>query len=374
MLHRLHRVKGVDVAKRMGTRAPQTAVEPPPVHPKSRGAARRALRRGPTIDDVAELAGVSRGTVSRVLNGGHYVSAASLKAVQSAMRDTGYAVNQSARSLVTRQSNAVGFVLSESQERLFEDPNFGVLFRSCTQALAEQDFNLVLLLEASDDERNRVLRYVRGGHVDGVLLISAHAGDPFITDLARGALPAVACGKPLGPNATIPYVAAADREGARQMTRYLVERGHRRIGMIAGPQIVGRPERLQGYQDVLGRKALKRLVVSASDYSREAGVAAMRRLLAASPDLDAVFVASDLLASGALVELRRSGRRVPDDVAVGGFDDSLIARESDPPLTTIRQPLEQVARAMVDILLRLIRHEEVSSRVLPTELIIRESA
>lgn len=144
--------------------------------------------------------------------------------------------------------------------------------------------------------------------------------------------------------------------------------------MIAGPQIVGGPERLQGYQDVLGRKALKRLVVSASDYSREAGVAAMRRLLAASPDLDAVFVASDLLASGALVELRRSGRRVPDDVAVGGFDDSRIARESDPPLTTIRQPLEQVAREMVDILLRLIRHEEVSSRVLPTELVIRESA
>jgi DNA-binding LacI/PurR family transcriptional regulator len=110
----------------------------------------------------------------------------------------------------------------------------------------------------------------------------------------------------------------------------------------------------------LGRKALNRLVVSASDYSREAGVTAMRRL-AASPDLDAVFVASDLLASGALVELRRSGRRVPDDVAVGGFDDSRIARESDPPLTTIRQPLEQVAREMVDILLRLIRHEEVSS-------------
>lgn len=172
MLHRILWVKGVDVAKRMGEPAPQTAVEPPPAHPKSRGAARRALRCGPTIDDVAELAGVSRGTVSRVLNCGHYVSAASLKAVQSAMRDTGYAVNRSARSLVTKQSNAVGFVLSESQERLFEDPNFGVLFRSCSQALAEQDFNLVLLLEASDDDRNRVLRYVRGGHVDGVLLIS----------------------------------------------------------------------------------------------------------------------------------------------------------------------------------------------------------
>lgn len=332
------------------------------------------MRRGPTIDEVAELAGVSRGTVSRVLNGGHYVSPASLRAVETAMRDIGYAVNQSARSLVTKQSNAVAFVLSEPQERLFEDPNFSVLLRSCTQALAEQDVSLVLMLEASDDERDRVLRYVRGGHVDGVLLISAHAGDPFITDLARSGVPAVACGKPLGENVTIPYVAADDCEGARQMTRYLVERGHRRIGMIAGPQIVGGPERLQGYQDILGRKALKRLVVSASDYSHEAGVTAMRQLLAASPDIDAVFVASDLLASGALTQLRRAGKRVPDDVAVGGFDDSRIARESDPPMTTIRQPLELVSREMVDVLLRLIRREEVSSRVLPTELVVRESA
>ena len=142
----------------------------------------------------------------------------------------------------------------------------------------------------------------------------------------------------------------------------------------SGPQTVGGHERLQGYHDILGRKALKRLVVSASDYSHAAGVTAMRQLLAASPDIDAVFVASDLLAAGALMELRRVGRRVPEDVAVGGFDDSRIARESDPPLTTIRQPLELVSREMVDVLLRLIRREEVSSRLLPTELIVRESA
>jgi DNA-binding LacI/PurR family transcriptional regulator len=354
--------------------SPNVDTGQPIPHPKSRGAARRAMRRGPTIDDVAELAGVSRGTVSRVLNGGRYVSPAALKAVERAMRATGYTVNQSARSLVTKQSNAVAFVLSEPQERLFEDPNFSVLLRCCTQALAEHDFSLVLMRESSKDERDRVLRYVRGGHVDGVLLISAHAGDPFIADLARGVVPAVACGRPGGIDATIPYVAAEDREGARQMTRYLVEQGRRRIGMIACPQVVGGPERVQGYREVLGRKALKRLVVDASDYSHAAGVTAMRELLAVSPDIDAVFAASDLLAAGALAELRRTGRRVPEDVAVGGFDDSRIARETDPPLTTIRQPLERVSRDMVDVLLRLIRREPASSRVLPTELVIRESA
>ncbi len=353
--------------------ADTTSAEPP-AHPKSRGAARRALRRGPTIDDVAELAGVSRGTVSRVLNGARYVSPAALKAVQRAMRDTGYTVNQSARSLVTKQSNAVAFVLSEPQERLFEDPNFSVLLRCCTQELAQHDFSLVLMLESSDDERDRVLRYVRGGHVDGVLLISAHSGDSFIADLGRGVVPAVACGKPGGFAASVPYVAAEDHEGARQMTRYLLEQGRRKIGMIHCPQIVGGQERLHGYREVLGRKALKRLVVDAPDYSFAAGATAMRSLLAASPDIDAVFAASDLLAAGALAELRRSGRTVPGDVAVGGFDDSRIARETDPPLTTIRQPLERVGRDMVDVLLRLIRREPVSSRILPTELVVRESA
>lgn len=331
------------------------------------------MRRGPTIDDVAELAGVSRGTVSRVLNGGHYVSAASLEAVQKAMAKTGYTVNQSARSLVTKRSNAVGFVLSEPQERLFEDPNFSVLLRSCTQALAERDISLVLMLESSDAERDRILRYVRGEHVDGVLLISSHSGDPLIAELARRGVPAVACGKPLAPGDTLPYVAADDREGARQMTRYLVEQGHQRIGMISAPQIAGGQERLQGYQDVLGRKALKRLVVSAADYSQEAGRQAMEKLLLASPDIDAVFAASDLLASGALVELRRAGRRVPEEVAVGGFDDSRIARESDPPLTTIRQPLELVAREMVDVLLQQIAGVDVGPRILPTELMVRAS-
>jgi DNA-binding LacI/PurR family transcriptional regulator len=125
---------------------------------------------------------------------------------------------------------------------------------------------------------------------------------------------------------------------------------------------------------VLGRRALRRLVVDAPDYSFDAGVEATRKLLAASPDVDAVFAASDLLAAGALAELRRAGRTVPDDVAVGGFDDSRIARETDPPLTTIRQPLEQVGRDMVEVLLRLIRRERVSSRILPTELVVRQSA
>ncbi|MEQ7007732.1 LacI family DNA-binding transcriptional regulator [Actinopolymorpha sp. B17G11] len=332
-------------------------------------------RRMPTIDDVAKLAGVSRGTVSRVLNGGHYVSPGALAAVQRAVRDSGYMVNASARSLVTKRSNAVAFVLSEPQERLFTDPNFSVLLPACTQALAAEGLSLILMVAADEEERNRVLRYVHSRHVDGVLLVSTHGGDPVFGALQRSQIPAVACGRPLDHEVTIPFVSADDREGGRQMTRYLRERGHQHIAIIGGPQdTAGGYDRLQGYRDILGRRALKRLTVCTPDFGYEAGKRAMRELIGANPDIDAVFAASDLLASGALTTLRRSGRRVPDDVAVGGFDDSSIAATSDPPLTTIRQPLEQVAKEMVEVLLALIRHEPASSRVLPTQLVVRSSA
>lgn len=344
-------------------------------HPKSRGAARRALRRGPTIDDVAALAGVSRGTVSRVLNGGHEVSAAALAAVQQAIRTSGYVVNQSARSLVTRTTNAVAFVLSEPQERLFEDPNFSVLLRCATQSLAEHNISLVLMIAGGDADRDRELGYLRSGHVDGVMLVSSHGGDPLVAALARDNIPFVVCGKPLGFSDAMPYVCADDRAGGGQMTQYLVDLGRKRIATITGPMDTsGGYQRLQGYFDVLGRRAPKRRIVNAAEYSHAAGEAAMEQLLEQSPDLDAVFIASDLLAAGALVALRRAGRKVPGDVAVGGFDDSHVAVTTEPPLTTIRQPLESVARMMVELLLEQIAGEAPRSVVLPTSFVRRDSA
>jgi DNA-binding LacI/PurR family transcriptional regulator len=361
-----------DMRNQLATTSGVSTSEP---HPKSRGAARRARRRGPTIDDVARLAGVSRGTVSRVLNGGRYVSPGALHAVQRAVRDSGYMVNASARSLVTQRSNAVAFVLSEPHERLFTDPNFSVLLPACTQALAAQGLSLILMVAANEEERDRVLRYVHSRHVDGILLVSTHGGDPVFGALQQSRIPSVACGRPLDHDVTIPYVSADDREGGRQMTRYLRDRGHQRIAIIGGPQDTpGGLDRLLGYRDILGRRALKRLAVYAPDFGYEAGRRAMAELLDANHDIDAVFAASDLLASGALTTLRRAGCRVPDDVAVCGFDDSSVAATSDPPLTTIRQPLEQVAKEMVDVLLALIRHEPASSRVLPTQVVVRASA
>ncbi|WP_405011142.1 LacI family DNA-binding transcriptional regulator [Kitasatospora sp. NBC_01539] len=345
--------------------------------PAPRGRAAGRTRRAPTIHDVAAEAGVSRGTVSRVLQGGHNVSPAALEAVNAAIDKLGYVVNRAARSLVMQRSGSVAFLLTEPQERFFEDPNFTTLLRGCTAALAEHDIPLILMTAGSEAEQRRVTRYLAGGHVDGVLLVSSHSGSPMLDQLRQAELPVVSCGKPLGQRGRVSYVAADDREGAKDMVRHLIEAGRRRIATIAGPQDTpGGVERLYGYREVLGEYGIAHddALVTVGDYSRAAGEDGIARLLAAAPDLDAVFVASDLMADGALDALQRSGRRVPEDVAVGGFDDSAVALGARPPLTTIRQPWDRISDSMVRLLLAQIAGEEPASVILPTELVVRESA
>lgn len=333
----------------------------------------RPRRPRPTMEDVAEVAGVSRGTVSRVLNGGQNVSGPALDAVQRAIRKTGYVVNQHARSLVTQRSDSVAFILSEPQDRLFEDPNFNILLRGCTQALAERDITLLLTIAGTQEDRRRIGRYVTAGHVDGALVVSDHAGSPLINELRERGLPVVACGRPLGHEREISYVAADDRDGARQMVGYLRSRGHRTIATITGPlDTSGGVDRLAGYKDVLGEPDLR--LIATGDYTQASGEAAMEQLLRQAPELDAVFVCSDLMAAGAIAALQRAGRRVPEDVAVGGFDDSKIASISTPRLTTIRQSLPRISTEMVRLLLTNITGESPSAVILPTELVIRESA
>ncbi|MGW0368608.1 LacI family DNA-binding transcriptional regulator [Streptomyces coeruleorubidus] len=333
-------------------------------------------RRPPTIHDVAREAGVSRGTVSRVLNGGHYVSPAAQEAVNAAIRRTGYVVNRHARSLITGRSDSIGFLLTEPQEKLFEDPNFNVLLRCCTQALAAHDIPLLLMLAGTQDERRRIMRYITAGHVDGVLLVSSHSADPVAEQLHEAGVPLVQCGKPMGRGTKVSYVAADDRDGARDMMRHLLSLGRRRIGMVNGPvDTPGGVDRLAGYKEVLKEAGLEideRLIVS-GDWGRASGEAGAERLLAQVPDLDAVFVASDLMAQGVLAALQRAGRRVPQDVAVGGFDDSPAALASSPELTTIRQPWDRISAEMVRVLLAQIGGEDPAAVILPTELVKRES-
>jgi DNA-binding LacI/PurR family transcriptional regulator len=164
---------------------------------ESRSVDRSAARKRPTIRDVATVAGVSRGTVSRVINGGHWVSPEALAAVNEAIRATGYAANQHARSLATGRSNSVAFLLTEPQHLLFEDPNFSILLRGAAEALAKRELPLLLMVASTPSERRQITTYVTGGHVDGVLLISSHAGNPMMASLLRHDVPTIACGVPL---------------------------------------------------------------------------------------------------------------------------------------------------------------------------------
>lgn len=329
----------------------------------------------PTIHDVAAAAGVSRGTVSRLLNGDKYVSPAARVAIERAISETGYVVNRAARSLVTQRTGSVVMVLSEPHEKLFEDPNYSTMIRVAIRMLAERDLSLVMMMAGDEGDRERVVRYVRGGHADGVLLVSTHAGDPLVQALGSGGPPAVSVGAVIGHENVIPYAAADERLGARQMTEYFVRQGRRRIAMITGPMDTpGGIQRLEGFAEVLGRKATQRLIAH-GDWTQASGERAMHELLERSPDLDAVFVASDLMAAGALAALRAAGRRVPDDVAVGGFDDSAVAVSTHPPLTTIRQPLAKMAQETMRLLFALLDGAgPVEPVVLPTELVVRESA
>ncbi|NAZ86253.1 LacI family DNA-binding transcriptional regulator, partial [Kineococcus indalonis] len=330
-------------------------------------------RKRPTIRDVAREAGVSYATVSRVLNGHEWVSPESARAVQEAIARTGYTANPHARSLVTGRSGSIAFLLTEPQHLLFEDPVFSVLLRGVAQALSERSLTPVLLIAGTDDERQRVLAYLQGRHVDGVLLVSSHAGDPLPGQLAATDVPVVACGRVLGLEGRISSVAADDRAGARSAVEHLLSSGRRRVATITGPlDTPGGVDRLEGYRDVLRGTGAE--LVRHGDWSRDSGEAAMRSLLAADPQLDAVFVASDLMASGALAALRAQGRSVPGDVAVVGFDDTGLAATLDPPLTSVHQPLDRISREMVRLVADGIEGGEPLATTVPTSLVVRASA
>jgi DNA-binding LacI/PurR family transcriptional regulator len=336
----------------------------------------QAPRKRPTIEDVAREAGVSRGTVSRVLNGGHWVSPPARESVEAAIKKTGYRINPHARNLATARANSIAFLLTESQDRLFEDPNFAVLMRGAADALAERDIPLVLLMAGSDDEQRRATEFLMAGHVDGALLVSSHRGrEQFLRRLVESEMPIISCGVPLGYERRIGYVAADDLEGARDMVAYLRDAaGRRRIATIIGPQDTsGGTGRLEGYQSELGDDFDVALVAE-GDYSRASGERAMRQLLERAPDLDAVFAANDLMAAGAIDVLVAAGRRVPDDVAVAGFDDSPVAVRTTPALTTMRQPFERIAHEMVRMLLDVVDGQPAARLIMPTELVVRDSA
>jgi DNA-binding LacI/PurR family transcriptional regulator len=328
----------------------------------------------PTLESVAARAGVSRATASRVVND-LPVTASSRASVRKAVEELGYVPNHAARTLVTRRTDLIALVLPEATERVFsQDQFFPGVIHGVGQALEEAEKQLVLILAGSPASHARIERSIAAHHVDGVMLASMHGGDPLPAALTRIGIPVVCNERTLG-RTSLPYVGVDNVGGAAEAVRHLLDTGRTRIATIAGPQdMIGGIDRLAGYREAL-HESTRRSIVAVGDFTFDSGAVAMSQLLEDDPGLDAVFVASDLMADGALQALRTAGRRVPDDVAVIGFDDIERAQYTDPPLTTVRQPIVEIGREMARQVLRLVAGEDIEPSVtLPTELVIRESA
>lgn len=375
--------------------------EPPHAAGDSPGSAStgRGAPPRPTLEQVARRAGVGRGTVSRVINGSPRVSDRTRAAVETAVAELDYVPNRVARALAAGSADAIALVIPEPETRFFTEPYLSGILQGVSAELARADMQLLLTLLHGRREQDRFAQYAAAHRVDGVLLVSVHAHDTLPDLLADSELPAVLNGRRFAAE-PLPYVDTDNLGGARTAVAHLLERGRTAVATITGPpDMYAAHCRTEGYHEALREadRAPDELLLARGDFTEESGHRAMCELLERRPHLDAVFCASDVMAAGARIALREAGRSVPDDIALVGFDDSAVARHMDPPLTTVRQPIEEMGREMARVLLELLgkwtpgaaypAHPtgaapsprpaatgDRTHRVLPTELIRRGSS
>lgn len=327
-----------------------------------------------TLEDIARLANVSRSTVSRVLNNDPNVKPETRARVEAVLREINFQPNLAARSLAARRAGIVGLVIPAGTKEIFSDPYFGILIQGVTQACNARDYSVMLWLSTPEYERTAIRKILYGGLLDGVIVSSMLIDDPIVQALYTSDVPFVLVGR--HPTLTVSYVDVDNVGGAYAATTHLIQAGRQRIATITGPQnMIAGIDRLHGYCEALAAHGLSVLpeLIAEGNFSERSGYEAMQRLLPARPD--AVFVASDIMASGALQVLRRVGLRVPQDVAIIGFDDIPAAELFDPPLTTVRQPIQNMGYQAMMSLLQLIQQpgQQPQAMVLPTELVLRNS-
>lgn len=328
-----------------------------------------------TLEEVAQLAGVSRSTVSRVINHSPRVSPDTRATVWEAIKASGYQPHAAARSLVTNRTRIIGLLIPEAVATLFSDPFFLLLIQGITGACNDHHYHLMLsVFSGHEDEEDPYRRVVGSGYLDGVIVASTTLDDPLIPRLLQDRIPFVSVGR--YPDHRVSYVDVDNVGGARKAVEHLLESGHQRIATISGPRrMIAGTDRLKGYHEALESHGLSiddSLVIE-GDFTEEGGRRAMQSLLPQDPD--AVFVASDTMALGALKALRAEGFGVPDDIALVGFDDMPYAATAAPPLTTLRQPIQRIGSLALEALLDVIEDDlhRVRRVVVPTELVVRAS-
>ena len=329
-----------------------------------------------TLEDIAKQAGVSRSTVSRVINNQPNVKNSVRNRVWEVIQSTGYQPNAAARSLASQKSWMIGLVVPRSVSGFFTDPYFPNLTRGIAKGCNQQDYSLALFLVGTQEDEDKILpRVSRSGMLDGILLQAGHHGDMLIDKLVQSQVPLVIVGRPFHADG-VNYIDVDNIKGARTAVNHLIGLGYERVGTITGPigSTVG-VDRMEGYKKALMENGIEfdQTLVTEGDFTEIGGFEGMQRLLPKKPD--AVFAASDIMAIGAMRAVNDAGLSVPEDIAIMGFDDIPMANHPDPPLSTIHQPVYQFGIKAVDILIDVIENGAKPTHrvIMDTELIVRDS-
>ncbi|MCI2179091.1 MAG: LacI family transcriptional regulator [Ancrocorticia sp.] len=327
-----------------------------------------------TLEEVATLAGVSRSTVSRVINGSPSVSPAAKAAVEAAILKLHYVPNHAAKSLASKRAGAVTALIPEGIGRFFRDPFFGTILSGIESYLESTDTTLTILI-ASNATKRKTAAYVAGGNADGVLVLSHHTSDEFV-EMLEDKVPVVYGGRPLHGAATKYFIDTDNVGGARMATEYLISQGRKHIATVSGPlDMPSGEDRLEGFLAALKDAGLEPGPIEAGDFTAVGGAEAMARVLERDRNIDGIFIASDLMARAAIDVMKLEGIAVPEQIAVVGFDDSVMATEGQPQITTVRQDSFEQGRLMAQILMERLAGKNPDHVItLPTTLVVRESA
>lgn len=328
-----------------------------------------------TLEDVAKMTGVSRSTVSRVINGDPNVSDATRQSVMEVVKKINFQPNLAARGLANGRTRVLGLVIPRGVNTIFTDPFFPLLIHGVSTACNANDYSVMLWLADPEYERRMVYQILYNGLVDGVVVASTLTDDPIIQALEEKGLPFILVGRH-PTNDRVNYIDVDNRSAARDAVLHLIRLGRRKIATITGPQsMVSGLDRHQGYIDALREKGLPQRseLIIEGDFTDDGGYLCAQRLL--THNFDAVFIHSDPMAAGALRAFQEAGRRVPEDIAIVSFDDLPIAGHTRPPLTAVHQPTQRMGLMAAEMLIDIIDHPDTQPRriLLPTELVIRAS-
>ncbi|MFH1523902.1 MAG: LacI family DNA-binding transcriptional regulator [Chloroflexota bacterium] len=329
-----------------------------------------------TIKDIAQLANVSKSTVSRALNNSPLINQETKERIQAIAREQNFCINAPARNLSMRQSHTIAYVTHAYHMEFSMEDLFGLeIMGGITNELHNRGYDL-LVVHVDPRDTEWASQYLDSGRVDGFILMTASRKQSHIKALAEMDAPFIVWGVPL-PKYCYCSVTGDNFTGGTLATEHLIHSGRQRIAFLGGPiDELEAQLRFKGYENTMqsAGHSVDPKMLAYGDYSHESGISAMQRLLEQSPDLDAVFVNSDLMAIGAINVIQNSHKRVPEDIAVVGYDDLSIANYNNLPLTTVRQNISLAGRLLAQNLIQYIQTGAVTNVTIPVELVVRKSA